>query len=69
MSDIFQKVTSDEIDPEESAEQNRRDEEIKLDKPPHHQDQSADGAGVGAGAGAGVLAGTLAELFETESVL
>ncbi|CAB4818649.1 unannotated protein [freshwater metagenome] len=38
MSDIFQKVTSDEIDPEESAEQNRRDEEIKLDKPPHHQD-------------------------------
>lgn len=67
MSDIFQKVTSDEIDPEESAEQNRRDEEIKLDKPPHHQDQSADGAGVGAGAG--VLAGTLAELFDTESVL
>jgi hypothetical protein len=38
MSDIFQKVTSDEIDPEESAEQNRRDEEIKLDKPPHHED-------------------------------
>jgi hypothetical protein len=38
MSDIFQKVTSDEIDPEESVEQNRRDEEIKLDKPPHHQD-------------------------------
>ena len=67
MSDIFQKVTSDEIDPEESAEQNRRDEEIKLDKPPHHEDQSADGAG--AGAGAGVLAGTLAELFDTESVL
>ena len=67
MSDIFQKVTSDEIDPEESAEQNRRDEEIKLDKPPHHEDQSAEGAGVGAGAG--VLAGTLAELFETESVL
>ena len=67
MSDIFQKVTSDEIDPEESAEQNRRDEEIKLDKPPHHEDQSAEGAGVGAGAG--VLAGTLAELFDTESVL
>jgi hypothetical protein len=38
MSDIFQKVTSDEIDPEESIEQNRRDEEIKLDKPPHHED-------------------------------
>ena len=69
MSDIFQKVTSDEIDPEESAEQNRRDEEIKLDKPPHHEDQSVAGADVGAGAGAGVLAGTLAELFDTESVL
>ena len=67
MSDIFQKVTSDEIDPEEVVEQNRRDEEIKLDKPPHHEDQSAAGAGVGAGAG--VLAGTLAELFDTESVL
>ena len=67
MSDIFQKVTSEEIDPEESVEQNRRDEEIKLDKPPHHEDQSAAGAGVGAGAG--VLAGTLAELFDTESVL
>ena len=67
MSEIFPKITSDEIDPEESAEQNRRDEEIKLDKPPHHQDQSADGAGVGAGVG--VLAGTLAELFDTESVL
>jgi hypothetical protein len=38
MSDIFQKVTSDEIDPEEVVEQNRRDEEIKLDKPPHHED-------------------------------
>ena len=69
MSDIFQKVTSDEIDPEESAEQNRRDEEIKLDKPPHHEDQSVAGADVGAGAGTGVLAGTLAELFDTESVL
>ena len=67
MSDIFQKVTSDEIDPEDGVEQNRRDEEIKLDKPPHHEDQSAAGAGVGAGAG--VLAGTLAELFDTESVL
>ena len=67
MSDIFQKVTSDEIDPEDAAEQNRRDEEIKLDKPPHHENQSAEGAGVGAGAG--VLAGTLAELLDTESVL
>jgi len=38
MSDIFQKVTSDEIDPEVGVEQNRRDEEIKLDKPPHHED-------------------------------
>ena len=69
MSDIFQKVTSDEIDPEEGVEQNRRDEEIKLDKPPHHEDQSVAGADDGAGAGAGVLAGTLAELFDTESVL
>jgi hypothetical protein len=38
MSEIFPKITSDEIDPEEGVEQNRRDEEIKLDKPPHHQD-------------------------------
>ena len=67
MSEIFPKITSDEIDPEDCVEQNRRDEEIKLDKPPHHEDQSAAGAGVGAGAG--VLAGTLAELFDTESVL
>jgi hypothetical protein len=38
MSEIFPKITSDEIDSEDCAEQNRRDEEIKLDKPPHHQD-------------------------------
>jgi len=38
MSDLFPNVTSDEIDPESAAEQLRREEEIKLDKPPHHQD-------------------------------
>ena len=38
MSDLFPSVTSDEIDPEAAAEQLRREEEIKLDKPPHHQD-------------------------------
>ncbi len=38
MSEIFPKITSDEIDPEDCVEQNRRDEEIKLDKPPHHED-------------------------------
>ena len=38
MSDLFPNVTSDEIDPEAAAEQLHREEEIKLDKPPHHQD-------------------------------
>jgi len=38
MSDLFPNVTSDEIDPEAAAEQSRREEEIKLDKPPHHED-------------------------------
>jgi len=38
MSDLFPNVTSDEIDPEAAAEQLCREEEIKLDKPPHHQD-------------------------------
>ena len=34
MSDLFPNVTSDEIDPEAVADQLRREEEIKLDKPP-----------------------------------
>ena len=38
MSDLFPTVTSDEIDPEAAAEPARRDEEIKSDKPPHHED-------------------------------
>lgn len=38
MSDLFPNVTSDEIDPEAAAEQAKREEEIKLDKPPHHED-------------------------------
>ena len=36
MSDLFPTVTTDEIDPEAAAEAAKRDEEIKLDKPPHH---------------------------------
>ena len=38
MSDLFPNVTSDEIDPEAATEQSRREEEIKSDKPPHHED-------------------------------
>lgn len=38
MSDLFPKVTSDEIDPADAAEAAQRDLEIQLDKPPHHQD-------------------------------
>jgi len=38
MSDLFPNVTSDEIDPEAAAEQSWREEEIKSDKPPHHED-------------------------------
>jgi hypothetical protein len=37
MSDLFPNVTSDEIDPEAAAEQARREEEMKRDKPPHHE--------------------------------
>ena len=62
MSDLFPKVTSDEIDLDAASEQAKREEELKSDRPPHHEGQSA----FGAGAGAGVL------LFEsdlTESVL
>lgn len=38
MSEFFPKVTSDEIDHERPQDENRRDEEIKADKPPHHED-------------------------------
>ena len=38
MSELFPKVTSDEIDPDAAAEAAKRDEEIKSDKPPHHED-------------------------------
>jgi hypothetical protein len=37
MSDLFPNVTSDEIDPEAAAEQAKREEEMKSDKPPHHE--------------------------------
>jgi len=38
MSELFPTVTTDEIDPDAVAEAARRDEEIKSDKPPHHED-------------------------------
>jgi hypothetical protein len=38
MSNIFPIVTTDEIDPDAAAEAAKRDEEIKSDKPPHHED-------------------------------
>ena len=37
MSEIFPKVTSDEIDLDAAADQNRRDDELRSDKPPHHE--------------------------------
>ena len=37
MSEILPNVTSDEIDPEQALEDARREEEIKADKPPHHE--------------------------------
>lgn len=38
MSDLFPKVTSDEVDHDQSNEDARRDAEIAGDKPPHHED-------------------------------
>ncbi len=38
MSNLFPEKTLDEIDPDAAAEQIRREEEMKSDKPPHHQD-------------------------------
>ncbi len=37
MSELFPKSTSDEIDIDEAAEVDLREEEIKADKPPHHE--------------------------------
>jgi|APGre2960657505_1045072.scaffolds.fasta_scaffold42204_3 hypothetical protein len=37
MSELFPKVTSDEIDPQAGADSAIRDEEIASDKPPHHE--------------------------------
>ena len=36
MSNIWPEVTSDEIDPADSLERDKRDEEIRRDVPPHH---------------------------------
>jgi len=39
MSDLFPGSTKDERDPrEDQSENRRREEEIKGDKPPHHED-------------------------------
>lgn len=38
MSELFPKVTSDEVDHEQSIEDVKRDAEIAGDKPPHHDD-------------------------------
>jgi hypothetical protein len=37
MSDLFPKVTSDEIDLEAAAEQAKREAELLSDRPPHHE--------------------------------
>lgn len=37
MSDLFPKVTSDEIDLDAASEQVKRDEELQSDRPPHHE--------------------------------
>ena len=37
MSDLFPKVTSDEVDHEQSVEDAKRDAEIAGDRPPHHE--------------------------------
>jgi len=40
MSDLFPSTTEDERDPREDID-TKRDEDIKGDKPPHHEDQGA----------------------------
>ena len=37
MSDLFPKVTSDEIDLDATSEQVKREEELQSDRPPHHE--------------------------------
>lgn len=37
MSDLFPKVTSDEVDHEQTMEDAKRDAEIASDRPPHHE--------------------------------
>jgi hypothetical protein len=37
MSDLFPKVTSDEVDHEQNLEDAKRDAEIAGDRPPHHE--------------------------------
>jgi len=37
MSELFPKITSDEIDYEKELEDARREQELKGDKPPHHE--------------------------------
>ncbi len=37
MSDLFPKVTSDEIDLDAASEQAKRVEELQSDRPPHHE--------------------------------
>ena len=37
MSDLLPNVSSDEIDPDAAAEAAKREEEITLNKPPHHE--------------------------------
>jgi hypothetical protein len=37
MSDLFPKLTSDEIDLDAASEQAKREEEFKSDRPPHHE--------------------------------
>ena len=65
MSDFFPKVTSDEIDLDAASEQAKREEELKSDRPPHHEGQSA----LGVGAGVLLAESELVELLFAESVL
>jgi hypothetical protein len=37
MSDLFPKVTSDEIDLDAASEEAKREEELQSDRPPHHE--------------------------------
>ena len=37
MSDLFPKVTSDEIDLDAASEEAKLEEELQSDRPPHHE--------------------------------